>query len=156
MLREDKDIQGIYENYLGNEVYGVYRAIPDLSGVVMATEQATAEALAPAEIQTRGIFLALGFSTLIAIVGAYLLTRRIARPIDNLTEVAEKVTAGDLDQLAVIEHRDQIGTSGEQFQHHDRPLARHDRFAGNPRRNAHRASAGQRRCGPRGNFDPGS
>ena len=115
VLREDKDIQGIYENYLGNEVYGVYRAIPDLSGVVMATEQTTAEALAPAEIQTRGIFLALGFSTLIAIVGAYLLTRRITRPIDNLTEVAEKVTAGDLDQLAVIEHRDQIGTLANSF-----------------------------------------
>ena len=115
VLQEDKDIQGINQNYLGNEVYGVYRAIPDLSGVVMATEQATAEALAPAEIQSRGILLALGFSALTAIVGAYLLTRRITRPIDNLTEVAEKVTAGDLDQMAVIEHRDQIGTLANSF-----------------------------------------
>jgi GAF domain-containing protein/HAMP domain-containing protein len=115
VLDTSQDVQGIYQNYLGNEVYGVYRAIPNLSGVVMATEQTTAEVLAPAEIQTRGIFLALGFSTFIAIVGAYLLTRRIAGPIDNLTEVAEKVAAGDLNQVAVTKRRDQIGMLANSF-----------------------------------------
>jgi GAF domain-containing protein/HAMP domain-containing protein len=109
------NIQGVYHNYIDNEVYGVYRAIPELGGVVLVTEQATAEALAPAYAQTRGILLGVGFSALIAVIGAYLLTRRIARPIDNLTEVAEKVTAGDLNQVAVSERHDQIGTLAASF-----------------------------------------
>ena len=115
VLREGQDVQGIFKNYLENEVYGVYRTIPDLKGVVMVTEQTSAEVLAPAESQTRGLFLALAFSALIAVAGAYLLTRRITTPIDNLTEVAEKVTAGDLNQVAVIKRRDQIGMLAASF-----------------------------------------
>ncbi len=109
------EVQGIYRNYLESEVYGVYRAIPELGGVVLVTEQATAEALAPVYVQTRGIVLGVGIAALAAIIGAYLLTRRIARPIDNLTAVAEKVTAGDLNQVAAIERRDQIGMLAASF-----------------------------------------
>ncbi|HTP10232.1 MAG TPA: GAF domain-containing protein [Anaerolineae bacterium] len=115
VLKTGTDAQGIYRNYLENEVYGVYQAVPELKGVVLATEQGTEEALAPIGTQTRGILLAMGFSALIAVAGAYLLTRRIVRPIDNLTQVAEKVTAGDLNQMAVIERRDQIGTLAASF-----------------------------------------
>ena len=115
VLKTGTPAQGIYKNYLDSEVYGVYRAISNLPGVVMATEQTTAEVLEPAEVQTRGIFLALGTTALIAIIGAYLLTRRITRPIDNLTEVAERVAAGDLNQVAVIKRRDQIGLLAESF-----------------------------------------
>jgi GAF domain-containing protein/HAMP domain-containing protein len=111
----DGSAQGVYRNYLANEVYGVYRAMPELGGVVLVTEQATAEALAPIGVQTRGILLGISLSALIAVIGAYLLTRRITRPIDKLTEVAEKVTAGDLNQMATIERNDQIGTLAASF-----------------------------------------
>jgi GAF domain-containing protein/HAMP domain-containing protein len=111
----DGSAQGVYRNYLANEVYGVYRALPELGGVVLVTEQATAEALAPIGVQTRGILLGISLSALIAVIGAYLLTRRITRPINDLTEVAEKVTAGDLNQMAVIKRNDQIGTLAASF-----------------------------------------
>lgn len=115
VLREGRSLQGVYENYLGNQVYGVYLSIPELPGVVLVTEQGTAEALKPVDAQSRGILLAIGASIVIAIAGAYMLTRRIVRPIDNLTSVAEKVTAGDLAQVATIERHDQIGTLAESF-----------------------------------------
>lgn len=115
VLQEGRSLQGIYQNYLGNEVYGVYRAVPELGGVVLVTEQATAEALEPINVQARGLVLAVGTTIVIAIGGAYVLTRRIVRPIDNLTEVAEKVATGDLNQVAVIQRHDQIGTLADSF-----------------------------------------
>lgn len=108
-------IQGVYDNYAETEVYGVYHVVPELGSAVLATEQATSEVLTPVNAQLRGILLAMGVSSLISIGGAYLLARRITRPIDNLTAVAEKVTAGDLNQVAAIERRDQIGTLAASF-----------------------------------------
>ncbi len=113
------NIQGVYNNYEGTEVYGVYQTISELStesrSAVLATEQGTSEVLAPVNTQLRGIFIAMGLSALVSIAGAYVLARRITRPIDELTDVAEKVTAGDLNQVAVIERRDQIGTLAASF-----------------------------------------
>ena len=65
--------------------------------------------------QLRGILIGMGFSVLIAAAGAYFVARRITRPIDNLTTIAEKVTASDLNQVAAIERRDQIGTLAASF-----------------------------------------
>jgi GAF domain-containing protein/HAMP domain-containing protein len=115
VLREGRSLQGVYENYLGHEVYGVYLPVSDLPGVVLVTEQGTAEVLAPVNEQTRGLLLASASAVVIAVIGAYVLTRRIVRPIDDLTAVAEKVTAGDLNQVAVIKRRDQIGTLADSF-----------------------------------------
>jgi GAF domain-containing protein/HAMP domain-containing protein len=115
VLKSGEDLQGIYQNYLDTEVYGVYRSLPELGGVVLVTEQSTAEVLEPVNAQTRGILLAAGISALVTVVSAYLLTRRIARPIDNLTEVAELVAGGDLNQVAVVERNDQIGTLAASF-----------------------------------------
>jgi GAF domain-containing protein/HAMP domain-containing protein len=115
VLKTGANVQGIYKNYLDNDVYGIYLPVRELPGVVLATEQETAEALAPVDLQTRGILLAIGSAIVIAIIGAYVLTRRIVQPIDNLTAVAEKVTAGDLNQVAQIERHDQIGTLADSF-----------------------------------------
>ncbi|CAG0926664.1 Methyl-accepting chemotaxis protein McpB [Thermoflexales bacterium] len=108
-------IQGVYRNYAETEVYGVYHVVPELGRAVLATEQATSEVLAPVNNQLRGILLAMGLSVLTAAGGAYFIARRITRPIDNLTAVAERVAAGDLNQVAAIEYRDQIGTLAASF-----------------------------------------
>jgi GAF domain-containing protein/HAMP domain-containing protein len=111
----ESTVQGIYENYAGVPVYGAYRVLPKLGRVVLATEQATTEALEPVNAQTRGILFASVLGALTAIAGAYVLTRRITRPIDNLTEVAEAVAAGDLNQFARVEQHDQIGILATSF-----------------------------------------
>jgi GAF domain-containing protein/HAMP domain-containing protein len=111
----DRTIQGSYNNYVGMPVYGAYRVLPGLGRVVLVTEQATAEALEPVSAQTRGILSALVLGALTAIAGAYILTRRITRPIDNLTEVAEAVASGDLNQFAEVGRRDQIGVLATSF-----------------------------------------
>ncbi len=106
--------QEIYNNYDDVQVLGVYRYIPEL-GVAMMTEQASSEALARATQQAlTGIGIAL-LTALVAASGAYFVTRRITYPINHLTEVATKVTAGDLNQAAAIERDDQIGALAHAF-----------------------------------------
>ncbi|HLF28766.1 MAG TPA: GAF domain-containing protein [Anaerolineae bacterium] len=106
--------QDIYENYAGASVAGVYRFIPGLE-VYLLTEQAVAEVLTQAQ---RALLASAAISlvaTGIAAAGAYLTTRRLTRPIVDLTQTVMRVTEGDLQQTATIERRDEIGVLAQAF-----------------------------------------
>jgi GAF domain-containing protein/HAMP domain-containing protein len=103
-----------YQNYAGTPVVGAYRYIDEL-GVALLTEQAVTEVYSVVEQQAALSVLVILGAILVASAGAYLITRRIVRPINNLAEVAASVAAGNLDQLAVVERKDQIGALAENF-----------------------------------------
>ncbi len=107
---------GSYANYRSPpaQVMSVYRWVPALQAALLA-ETTTAEALAAAEQAQRiSTILMLG-TCLIALLTGLLIATRLARPIAALTQVAARITSGDLDQRAAIGQRNEIGVLAAGF-----------------------------------------
>lgn len=87
-----------------------HQPIVDELDWLISVQQAEEEALAAIDNQQRlniwlGIFVILGTGAIAAYVG-----RQLTAPILRLTDVARRVTAGDLTAQASIETKDEIGT----------------------------------------------
>jgi anti-anti-sigma regulatory factor/HAMP domain-containing protein len=107
---------GSYTNYRNPpvEVMGVYRWVPELQAALLA-ETATSEALAAAEqAQQISIALMLGAS-LVALLVGLLVATKLTRPITALTQVAARITNGDLDQRADVGQRNEMGVLAAGF-----------------------------------------
>lgn len=92
---------GVYDNYSGNTVVGVYRWLPDLNLAIMA-EQTRDEIFAPT-FATIAINSAISFAMIIGtIIFAVLITNSIARPLADLTNAARRIAAGELNFNAPI------------------------------------------------------
>ena len=130
--------RGLYENYRGEPVIGVYRWL-DEAGVVLVAEMSQDEAFAPA----RELALSIGGIGLLVVallgLGTYALSRRIAKPIIAITETATAVTAGDLSREAPITTRDEVGVLGGAFNEMTAQLR--DTLAGLEQRVADRTEA---------------
>jgi signal transduction histidine kinase/HAMP domain-containing protein/ActR/RegA family two-component response regulator len=106
--------QGLYTNYKGVPVIGVYRWLPERDSA-MVVEEAQSEAFAPArqlalEIGVIGVIV-----VLLTSIGIYFASRRIANPILAITETATAVTEGDLTRVAPVTSSDEIGTLANAF-----------------------------------------
>jgi PAS domain S-box-containing protein len=100
---------GVYRNYRGEEVVGVYRWLGK-HDLALLVEMTTQEAFAPAKRLAQTIFTTgLGLVTLMAMI-VYWGTQRIARPILAITQTATQVAAGNLDSMAPVFAPDEIGT----------------------------------------------
>jgi PAS domain S-box-containing protein len=105
---------GMYRNYRGVEVIGVYRWLKNHDLALLA-EITTQEAFTPARQLAQTIFVAgLSLAGLLAI-GVYYGTKRIARPILAITHTATQVAAGDLTSTAPVSSDNEIGTLGRVF-----------------------------------------
>ena len=101
--------RGLYENYAGEPVIGVYQWLGEV-GATLVAEQTQHAAFAPARrlvLTLAGIGLAV--AALLG-VGIYLASRRIARPILAIADTAAAVSAGDLTREAPVTTRDEVGT----------------------------------------------
>ena len=112
--RRQQSGQGLYTNYQGVPVIGVYRWLPERDAA-MVVEETQNEAFAPArklalEIGAIGVGVVLLMS-----IGIYFASRRIARPIQAITATATAVTAGDLTRVAPVTTSDEIGTLAGAF-----------------------------------------
>ncbi len=106
--------QGLYTDYKGVPVIGMYRWLPERDAALVV-EMTQEEAFAPArklalEIGAIGVGVVLLMS-----IGIYFASRRIARPILAITETATAVTAGDLTREAPVTSSDEIGTLAGAF-----------------------------------------
>jgi signal transduction histidine kinase/HAMP domain-containing protein len=108
------DGYGLYTNYQGTPVIGVYRWIDDRQ-VALLAETSQAEAFAPARRLAWTIFLMGSITVGVLAVGVYLLARQIARPILAITDTATQVAAGDLNQTAPVLTEDEIGVLARVF-----------------------------------------
>ena len=109
-----RDGRGLYDNYRGDAVIGVYRWLEDIHAALVA-EQSQHEAFAPA----RRLALTIGGIGLLVVgllgVGIYVASRRIARPILAITETATAVRAGDLSREAPVTTEDEVGVLAGAF-----------------------------------------
>ncbi len=106
--RAGDDREGLYENYAGVPVIGVYRWMPELK-LALVAEQTQDEAFAPTENVTAAVVGATLVVALVTAVLAAVVTRQITRPIVLLTESALRVAEGDMEQRVLVASRDEIG-----------------------------------------------
>ncbi|MEA5462574.1 sensor histidine kinase [Leptothoe sp. PORK10 BA2] len=107
---------GLYQNYAGEPVIGVYRWLEDQSLALLA-EINQREAFAPARALARNILL-IGFvATGLLLSGIYLLSRRITQPLTEITKAAIQLQSGELDQTLSIASQDEIGVLAQAFNH---------------------------------------
>ena len=108
------DGQGLYENYQGEPVIGVYTWQPEV-GSALLTEMSQQEAFQPAR-QVAFTIAIVGLAVVALLgVGIYGVSRRIARPIIAITDTAAAVTAGDLAREAPVTTNDEVGDLAESF-----------------------------------------
>jgi GAF domain-containing protein/HAMP domain-containing protein len=95
---------GVYENYSGDPVVGVYRWVPDLNLAIIA-EQSRAEIFAPT-FTTIAINTAISLAMIVgAIIFAVLITNSIANPLVELTQAAQRIAGGNLEINAPVSTR---------------------------------------------------
>lgn len=130
-----QDGYGLYNNYTGIPVVGVFRWSTSQNLAILA-EINQDEAFEPANRLARDIIL-IGLSSAgILLVAVYLLARRITQPILVIADAANQVSGGNLNAQAPILTKDEIGilaiafnqmtsqlkASGEQLSEYSRTL----------------------------------
>jgi signal transduction histidine kinase len=113
-LLQEQTGAGAYVDRKGVPVYGSYRWNPELEVGILA-EQSQSRAQAAGNALTA---LIVGMTLAVALVTSALaavVTRRVTRPIVQLTETAAWMARGDLDQRVMISRTDEIGVLARAF-----------------------------------------
>ena len=105
---------GLYRNYAGVPVVGVYRWIPERE-VALLVEIAQAEAFAPAERLATTILLVGLISSAVLAAAIFLLARQITRPILAVARAADRIAGGDLAHRTPVTGQDEVGTLARAF-----------------------------------------
>ena len=97
-----------YNDYGGIPVLGVWRWLPEYNwGVITEIDRAEAYGAAYS-LNTLGVVLLFGIALPIMFF-AYVVGKRLSKPIVELTETTEKMAAGDLTQRINIKREDELG-----------------------------------------------
>ena len=105
---------GLYTNYKGIPVLGVYHWIDEME-LALLVELPEEVALAAArQLALTILLVGIGIALLLT-AGTYLLARRIAQPILDITNTALQVTDGDLAARAPVTTTDEIGMLARTF-----------------------------------------
>ena len=115
------DGSGLYLNYQGTPVIGLYRWVDDRQ-VALIAEMSQAEAFAPARRLAWTIFIIALSSVGLLAIGVYLLARQFARPILAIADTATQVAAGDLSHMAPVLTEDEVGVLARAFNQMTRQL----------------------------------
>ncbi len=113
-LRGKSNIAGLFHDYRGVPVIGVYHWIPGLN-LVIAAEQDRSEAFRPIYAATWHNAIVAMLAVLVAGAAALFFTRSISRPVTNLSAVATRIAEGDLKLTAETNRSDEIGSLAQSF-----------------------------------------
>jgi len=106
--------QGLYKNYQGVPVIGVYHWLADRD-VALLVEMNQNLAFATARQLARSILLIGMILAGVLAAAMFLLARRITRPILAITDTATRVAAGDLTSTARVVTENEIGILAQVF-----------------------------------------
>jgi signal transduction histidine kinase len=105
---------GLYNNYAGIPVVGVYWWLPS-QNLALIAEINQDKAFAPADRLAINILI-LGFlSSGILLIAIYLFSRQITRPILAINATAARLAEGELNQTAPIMTEDEVGVLAQTF-----------------------------------------
>jgi PAS domain S-box-containing protein len=106
--------RGLYKDYQGKPVVGIYRWLGDRDSGLIA-EMSQDEAFGAA----RQLALTIGavglLSAALLAVAIWLVARQVTRPILALASTATRVTSGDLDATSGVRSEDEVGTLAVAF-----------------------------------------
>ena len=105
---------GAYDGPGGTPVFGAYRWNAELQ-VGLVAEQAQLQALSTGNAMTAMVIGATLAVALVTSAIAAAVTRRVTRPIVQLTETAAWMARGDLDQKVSVTRKDEIGVLAQAF-----------------------------------------
>ena len=105
---------GLYKNYAGIPVIGVYRWL-ERQNLALLAEISQQEAFAPArQLARKIVFVGLSSAGLL-LMGVWLLSRQIVKPILAITHTATKLADGDLSDRVAVYSQDEIGILADAF-----------------------------------------
>lgn len=104
----------ISRNYHGEMVYGVYRWLPELQGVLVA-EIGRTEVLGGAQATALINVATATVAVVLAGGGAILFARNLSRPLELLATTATRIAAGEYHLTAQIGRDDELGQLGRAF-----------------------------------------
>jgi methyl-accepting chemotaxis protein len=105
---------GEYTTYRGARVLGAYRPISGLGWALIA-EQDVDEAFAAVNALRNWIAVVVVVSAAIVVVVALWIARGIVRPVQAVTEAANKLALGDVDQQVAVAGDDEVGVMAAAF-----------------------------------------
>ena len=109
-----QDGRGLYVDYKGIPVIGVYRWLADHDAALLV-EMSQSEAFAPADQLAAVVGLIGLVSALLLAIAIFLVSRQVARPILTLASVATRVKEGDLEATAPVTTQDEVGVLAGAF-----------------------------------------
>jgi nitrate/nitrite-specific signal transduction histidine kinase len=113
-IASQQDSSGIYRNYLGKRVFGVYRWLPELH-LTLVIEQDLSEVFSAI---TTNLLVNIAITVIVLVlagIAALLITRSISTPLEDLVQTAEQIAQGDLERTATVERKDEIGALATTF-----------------------------------------
>jgi len=105
---------GVYQDYRGIQVVGVYCWIPELQMALLVEQEASEAFRSIATSLAVNVGIAF-FAVLLAVGASLLITRSIATPLVDLVVTATQVAAGDLKREARVERDDEVGALARAF-----------------------------------------
>ncbi len=105
---------GVYQDYRGVQVVGVYRWIPELQMALLVEQEASEAFRSIATSLTVNLGIAF-IAVLLAVVASLVITHGIATPLVELVETATQIAAGDLEREAQVEREDEVGALARAF-----------------------------------------
>ncbi|MDR2549903.1 MAG: HAMP domain-containing protein [Desulfobulbus sp.] len=104
----------VYENYAGKKVMGAFLWLPAYEWV-MLTEMTLEETLWPLQWIRAIILAASALVMVICLLMAYIVSRRVVRPIVAMAEASQRMAEGELEQRVTDAGDDEIGILASNF-----------------------------------------
>ncbi|WP_300674544.1 hybrid sensor histidine kinase/response regulator [Desulfoluna sp.] len=105
---------GLYQNYAGIPVIGVYRWLEERQ-LALLVEMSQEEAFSPARKLAVDILIVGVASALLLTLGGYGLARQIVWPIRKIADTAMQVAEGDLESVVPVLTEDEVGILARSF-----------------------------------------
>jgi GAF domain-containing protein/HAMP domain-containing protein len=114
VLDSRDEASGLYANYAGMRVVGIYRWLPSIDSVLVVEQrQVSAFAATYAVLAANG-----GVAVIVALVATFIalsITRTISEPLVELADTAAQVARGNLDLQIASTREDEVGSLARAF-----------------------------------------
>ena len=107
-LQAGKSGQGIYTNYLGEEVIGQYTWLPDIKLGLISEKQTSEANAATTQLATFSLIMIVVSIVLVSLI-AFIFSRGITKPVKLMVDISNHLAMGDIDQKLEYKSQDEFG-----------------------------------------------